>query len=319
LLAAGLAPRWPQGYQTMPKQGTEKNQTQTFLMKQFGAAGIQPRQKLGQNFLVDLNLVRLLAESSEIGPNDVVLEVGTGIGSLTDILCEQAGQVVTVELDETLHGMASDALRHHKNLRMIKGDILENKNRLNQHVLDVLREELIKHPDGEFHLAANLPYNVATPIMSNLLLTDIPPRSMTVTIQKELADRIIAKPSTKAYGSLAIWMQCQCRSEIVRIMPPTVFWPQPKVHSAIIRVVRDDELRNRIPDLKRFHTFVRSLFFHRRKFLRSVIVSAYKGQATKTQVDEVLTSLGISPEIRAENLNVDQILALGEAMHATVS
>src|SRR4029079_4834706 len=127
----------------------------------------------------------------------------------------------------------------------------------------------------------HLPHNFAPPILSNLLSTEITPASMTATIQRELAERIVAPPRTKDYSALSIWMQALCDVEIVRIMPPDVFWPRPKVESAIIHVVPRPEKRARIPDLKYFHEFVRSLFFHRRKFLRSVLIAAYKERLEK--------------------------------------
>jgi len=147
---------------------------------------------------------------------------------------------------------------------------------------------------------------------------DHPPHSMLVTIQKELADRIVASPGNKDYAALSIWLQSQCRVEIVRIMPPSVFWPRPKVHSAIIRVTTDEALRSRIPDRDFFHTFVRSMFFHRRKFLRSELLSAFKKRLGKPEVDAILAKLQIAQNARAEQLDVDTILALCEAVRAEV-
>ena len=191
-------------------------------------------------------------------------------------------------------------------------DILENKNRLNQEVLSVVREELARVPGRRFKLCANLPYQIATPLMSNLLLTDIPPYSMTVTIQKEVGDRIVAKPRTKDYGALAVWMQSQCDCRIVRVMPPTVFWPRPKVDSAIVQLVYNEKKRARIPNLRYFHEFVRALFFHRRKFIRSVLCSAFKGRLEKDVVDRILDETRLKGEIRAETLDVKKILELSE-------
>jgi 16S rRNA (adenine1518-N6/adenine1519-N6)-dimethyltransferase len=140
------------------------------------------------------------------------------------------------------------------------------------------------------------------------------PVSMTVTIQKELADRITAAPSTKDYSALSIWVQSLCRAEIIRIMPPSVFWPRPKVTSAIIQIVPDPQKRARIPDLEFFHQHVRAMFFHRRKFLRSVILSAYKGKLDKPAVDDIMAEQNLGPTSRAEELDVDRTLALAEAV-----
>ena len=142
---------------------------------------------------------------------------------------------------------------------------------------------------------ANLPYNVATPVLSNLLSCPHVPHSMVATIQKEVGERIVAKPQTKDYGALSVWMQCQADAEIVRIMPPSVFWPPPKVESAIVRIVVDAERRAAVPDLRYFHQFVKAIFIHRRKFLRANVVAAMKQHLSKTEVDELLASDAVRP------------------------
>ncbi|MEO1615096.1 MAG: rRNA adenine dimethyltransferase family protein, partial [Planctomycetota bacterium] len=169
----------------------------------------------------------------------------------------------------------------------------------------------VKLGDGaRFMLVANLPYNVATPIISNLLHETPPPDRMVVTIQKELADRIAAPPNNRDYGALSIWIQSVCRVELVRVLGPKVFWPRPQVDSAILRLDLDPKRREAIPDLKAFHQLVRALFFHRRKFLRSNVISAMKGKLDKTQVDAVLDQLGYGEKARAEQLSVEQMQAL---------
>lgn len=288
-------------------------QTVSFLIRRFKEAGIRPNTRHGQNFLVDLNLVNLLARSADVGPADVVLEVGTGTGSLTALLAERASAVVTVEIDPQLYQLAAEELIDFDNVTMLHQDALKNKNRFHPHLLETVREKLNEQPGRRLKLAANLPYNVATPILSNMLSTDMVPVSMTVTIQKELADRITARPRTKDYSALSIWMQAQCDTEIIRIMPPSVFWPRPRVHSAIIQIVPCEEKRNRIPDLKFFHSFVRAMFFHRRKFLRSELISALKHKLDKVAIDEILAQQGLSGSGRAEELDVDAMLALCEA------
>ena len=293
-------------------EGSSNNQTRTYLMERFETLGIHPRGKLGQNFLIDLNLLHLLHESADLDKNDVVLEVGTGTGSLTGAMSQEAGCVVTFEVDSVMHEMAKQEHWDKDNIRFLFADILENKNRLNRHVLEIVREELARSPERRFKLCANLPYQIATPLMSNLLLTDIPPYSMTVTIQKEVGDRIVARPGTKDYGALAVWMQAQCDCRILRIMPPSVFWPRPKVDSAIVQVIYNQQKRKKIPNLQYFHEFVRALFFHRRKFIRSVLCSAFKNKLEKEAIDSVLAELNLKGEIRAETLSVKTILALSE-------
>ncbi len=292
--------------------GSPKNQTRTYLIERFETLGIHPREKLGQNFLIDLNLLRFLHDAAKIDENDVVLEVGTGTGSLTQALSDQAAQVITVEVDPVMQEMARQELADKTNVKFILADILRNKNNLNNEVLETIRETLAVNPNRRFKLCANLPYAVATPLMSNLLLSDLPPFSMTVTIQKEVADRITARPSTSHYGALAVWMQAVCDVKTLRIMPPSVFWPRPKVDSAIIQIVYNKNKRNKIFDLTYFHQFVRNLFLHRRKFLRSVLCSAFKNRLEKSVIDQILDEKKFDSTIRAENLNVSEIRDLAE-------
>jgi 16S rRNA (adenine1518-N6/adenine1519-N6)-dimethyltransferase len=289
-------------------------QTASFLVRKFQEAGIRPNTKRGQNFLIDLNLVEFLARSAEIGPDDVVLEVGTGTGSLTALLAAQAAAVVTVEIDPQLYQLASEALVDFPNVVMLQQDALKNKNRFHPHLLEALREKLEAQPGRRLKLAANLPYNVATPVISNLLSHDPIPVSMTVTIQKELADRIMAQPSTKDYSALSIWVQSQCDVQMLRILPPSVFWPRPKVESAIIQIVPNIDKRSRIPEVGFFHAFVRSMFFHRRKFLRSELASTFRDHLSKADVDAILDEQKLEPTIRAEELDVDAMLALSTAV-----
>jgi 16S rRNA (adenine1518-N6/adenine1519-N6)-dimethyltransferase len=299
----------------MPSSPSQK-QTLSFLMRRFREAGIRPRTQHGQNFLVDYNLQQLIVRAGELQPDDVVLEVGTGTGSLAALMAPQVAAVVTVEIDPQLAQLASEELLGFDNVVMLQTDALKNKNRLSPAVLDALGRQIDARGAGRFKLVANLPYNVATPIITNLLALDVPPHSMAVTIQKELADRIAAGPGTKDYGALSLWVQSQARVELVRVLPPSVFWPRPKVSSAIIRIVVEPELRARIPDRGFFHEFVRSMFFHRRKFLRSELVSATKGRLDKPAVDRLIARLDLPSDARAEQLDVAGMLALCEAVRA---
>ena len=301
----------------MPRiTSTTNTQTQSFLIRRFAEVGIHPNTKRGQNFLVDQNLMRLLVDSAHLDKHDVVLEVGTGTGALTAIMAPLAAVVVTIEIDPQLAQLASEELIDFDNVRLLSHDALRNKNNLDPEILDVLRTELAAEPGRRLKLVANLPYMVATPILSNLLAGEPLPVSMTVTIQKELADRIMARPSTKDYGALSLWVQSQCAVELVRIMAPSVFWPRPKVHSAILHITVDATRRQRIPDMAFFHQFVRAMFFHRRKFLRSELASAFKGRLEKTGADEIMRALALGPTARAEELDVDTMLRLCEAVRA---
>lgn len=291
-------------------------QTKTFLMARFREMGIAPATRHGQNFLIDLNLVGMLADAAELTLDDVVLEVGTGTGSLTAILAKRAAAVVTVEIDGHLFELASELLLDLPNVTMLQFDALKNKNQFDPRVMGAVGERLAEAPGRHFKLAANLPYNIATPVLSNLLLSEHVPDLMVATIQKELADRIVAQPWSKDYGALSAWMQCQATTEIVRIMPPSVFWPAPKVDSAIVRIRIDHERRNAIPNLRYVHQFVKAIFLHRRKFLRANVVSAVKEHLTKEEIDEILGTLELGPDARTEQLDVPTLLRLTELVRA---
>jgi 16S rRNA (adenine1518-N6/adenine1519-N6)-dimethyltransferase len=294
-------------------------QTQSYLRQRFQEAGIQPETRHGQNFLIDLNLLDLLLETAALGPRDVVLEVGTGLASLTTRMAELAAAVVTVEIDPRLFQLASEELSDAPNVVMLQQDALKNKNQISPAVLDAVRTKIAEAPGRQLKLVANLPYNVATPILSNLLSVDPLPVSMTATIQKELADRTCAAPGTKDYSALSIWMQAQCDIAIVRTMPPQVFWPRPKVTSAILHIVPRAEKRAKIADLTFFHQFVRSLFLHRRKVLRGVLASQFKGQFDKAEVDGLLAALRLPPDVRAEQLDVSTLIELADACRQAAS
>ncbi len=299
---------------------SNSRQTISYLTRRFKQVGIRPDTKHGQNFLIDMNLQSLLADRPDLGPQDVVFEVGTGTGALTALMAPQAASVVTVEVDPRMFQLASEELIDFDNISMLQQDALRNKNNYHPHVIDTLKRRLAEgppeSPPKQLKLVANLPYNIATPVITNLLLAEVVPVSMTVTIQKELADRMLAEPRTKDYSALSVWMQCQCQIELVRVMPPSVFWPSPKVHSAIIHIDVDQSLRDRIPDLRYFHRFVRAMFFHRRKFLRSVVLSAFKRRLSKPQVDEVMAELQLGPTSRAEELDVETMLRLCDGLRA---
>jgi 16S rRNA (adenine1518-N6/adenine1519-N6)-dimethyltransferase len=291
-------------------------QTKTFLIDRFREMGIAPATRHGQNFLIDLNIHRLIVDAADLGPQDVVLEVGTGTGSLTAAMAQRAAAVVTVEIDAHLFELASEELFELPNVTMLRLDALRNKNHFDDRVAEAVGERLAEAPGRRLKLVANLPYNIATPVVSNLLLWPHVPHSMVVTIQRELADRMTARPSTKDYGALSVWIQSQCSAELVRALPPSVFWPVPKVTSAIIRLTVDPARRAAIGDLAYFHQFIKSLFFHRRKFLRANVLAAMKRHLDKGQVDQLLDDMGFAPDTRTEQLDVERLLAFTQRVRA---
>jgi len=289
-------------------------QTISFLNRRFREVGLEPNKRHGQNFLIDLNLVQMIADTAQLTKEDVVLEVGTGTGSLTGMMAAKAGFVISAEIDQHLHQLASEELEDVDNVQLILQDALKNKSTISPVILDAIAEKRKERPGSRFKLAANLPYNIATPLISNLLMLPEPPHSMSVTIPKELGDRMMAPPSTKDYSALSIWMQAMCDIEMARVLPPKVFWPAPKVDSAIMHIVYNPEKRAKIKNLRFFHKFVRALFFHRRKFLRSVVCSAFKHTLSKAIVDEVFDPIPfIAPNTRAEHLPVEHLFDLSDA------
>lgn len=290
-------------------------QTISYLTQRFAGAGLKPVTRFGQNFLIDLNLVDLIARSADVGGKDVALEIGTGMGTLTTRLADRAGHVVTVEIDRYLAELAQQEIGERDNVTLLVRDALKNKNRIHPEVRQATEAALQRIRGGRLKLVANLPYNVATPILSNLLDHSPRPALMVATIQKELAERICSPPSTKDYSALSVWIQAQCKTKIVRVLPPSVFWPRPKVTSAILKITPLDSLRERIADPEFFHRTIRAIFLHRRKFLRSTTISAMKNQLDKSDVDQVLSELGFAEGDRAEEQPVERLIELVNALH----
>lgn len=288
-------------------------------MDLFEQNGFHPRGDLGQNFLIDLNLIEYIVAASELTPQDVVLEVGAGTGGMTVFLAQAAAAVVSVEIDDHMHALATKATASYDNVTLLNIDALKNKNTLAPAVLDEVRAHLAEDPQRKLKLVANLPYSVATPVVSNLLATDIPWSAMVITIQLELAQRMRAKPGISNYGSLSVWLQSQCKVKLLKKLPPTVFWPRPKVDSAIVRLLPDPAARQRIANREFFHDFVRKAFHQRRKQLRSVLTGLYRKQLTKPEVDELLQSQKLKPGVRAEELDVDTLVALSAAIDSMLA
>ncbi len=293
-------------------------QTVSYLIRRFRQAGLVPDKRRGQNFLVDLNLVELLAESAQIDARDVVLEVGTGTGSLTALLAQRAAAVVTVEVDPHLHQLAAETLIDLPHVVMLQQDALQSKNRLHPRLLEALRQQLAAFPGSDWKLVANLPYSIATPVIANLLGVRPGLRSMTVTIQRELAERIVAAPRTKDYSALSVWIQSQCEVRWLRSLPPSVFWPRPQVSSAILQLAPCERKRARIADPEFFRRFVQAMFFHRRKLLRRELLSAFKHRLDKPAVDQILRSQGLDETARAEELDLEAWLSLHDAVRQRV-
>lgn len=285
-------------------------QTQSYLRHLFQERGLRPKNKLGQNFLVDLNLIDFIAKHGELTRDDMVLEVGTGTGSLTAALADQAGAVLSVEIDGSFHDLVQETLGHFRHVQFFHGDILQNKNHINPQVLVKLRAGLARFEGRHLKLIANLPYVVATPVISNLLLGELPFERMVVTVQWEIAERLLARPGTKDYGALAILAQSLADIELLRKLPATVFWPRPQVESAIIRIRPSAAKRALVGNPGKLRCFLRDLYAHRRKNLRGALASFPGGRWDKSEVDRKLTELGLDGSCRAETLDRETHLRL---------
>ncbi|HEY1859884.1 MAG TPA: 16S rRNA (adenine(1518)-N(6)/adenine(1519)-N(6))-dimethyltransferase RsmA [Gemmataceae bacterium] len=281
-------------------------QTLSYLRNLFEQRGIRPKNKLGQNFLIDLNLLDVLLNAAELTRSDLALEIGSGTGSLTARLAELAGVVLSVELEPAFYHLTGEAVAGRANVVLLHADILHGKNVLNPRVLEALEETRQRFACARLKLVANLPYAVATPVISNLLLSDLPIERMIATVQWEIAERLTARPGNKDYGALAVLVQSVAEVEIVRRLPPTVFWPRPKVDSAIVCIRPNATKRAVIGDVFRLRVFLRDLYTHRRKNLRGALTGWPTGRRDKEEVDRKLEHLGIEGTVRAEDLDLEQ-------------
>jgi 16S rRNA (adenine1518-N6/adenine1519-N6)-dimethyltransferase len=271
--------------------------------------GISPDKRLGQHFLIDLNLMRLLIEAAQIGSDDVVLEVGCGTGSLTQGLSERGGEVIAVEIDENLTRIAKGQLADKKNVEIINTDVLENKNTISPVVADTIATAC-RRCGGRFLLVANLPYNAASAVMMNLVTGPITADAMYVTVQKEIAERMTASPGSKHYGTLSIFLAAAGDVETIRILKPTVFWPQPQVESAIIGFVRSEEKARRIKNMDIFSDVVALFMQHRRKMLKGCARLAEGELAKIDNWQEIFEKCSINPTDRPEQILVEGYIAI---------
>jgi len=284
-------------------------QTKSHIRQLLTSVGVAPKRKFGQHFLVDLNLVRLLVDAAQIGPEDVVLEVGCGTGSITQVLAERARSVVTVEIDRTLAELARSQLAGVGNVELINADALSSKGALNPAVVEAL-DRARAAGSGRLLLVANLPYDVASSLMLNLAKGPVLADEMVVTVQKEVADRMEARPNDKSYGVLSIVLGATGCVQTVRVLKPSVFWPPPGVDSAVVRFVRDEAKCGRIDQVARFGEVVGLFMGHRRKMLRACVKHAPETLGSREQWMGLFDRCGIDPCQRPEALAPEQYVEL---------
>lgn len=270
--------------------------------------GFSFKKSLGQNFLIDPNILRNIVSHARLTENSGAIEVGPGIGALTEHLAREAKKVVSFEIDQRLLPVLEDTLSPYDNVKIVHSDILKAD------VEKVIAEEMPGIED--IMVVANLPYYVTTPILMKLLNDRLPIRGFVVMMQKEVADRITAKPGTKAYGSLSIAIQYYVTAEIAMIVPKTVFMPQPNVDSAVIRLIKHDTPPVQVIDEDFLFQVSRASFAQRRKtILNNLQTGLVNGKQNKELIVQALEEAGIDPTRRGETLTIQEFGKLSDFLH----
>ena len=269
--------------------------------------GFSFKKSLGQNFLIDTNILNRIVDFAELTDNSGAIEIGPGIGALTEQLAKRSKKVTAFEIDQRLLPILADTLSPYDNVKIIHEDILK------ANVGQVIAEEFTDIQD--LMVVANLPYYVTTPIILKLLSENLPIRGIVCMLQKEVADRIAAKPSTKEYGSLSIAIQYYTTAETVMIVPKTVFMPQPNVDSAVIRLTKREKPIVEVRDEDFLFTITRASFAQRRKTILNNLSSQLPdGKAKKEKIIEALEQTGIDPTRRGETLTIEEFGHLSDAL-----
>ncbi|MGM0899378.1 MAG: 16S rRNA (adenine(1518)-N(6)/adenine(1519)-N(6))-dimethyltransferase RsmA [Bacillota bacterium] len=270
--------------------------------------GLTFKKSLGQNFLIDPNILRKIVSQAGLTKDSAAIEIGPGIGALTEHLARDAGKVLAFEIDQRLLPVLADTLSPYDNVKVIHSDILKAD------VEKAIQEELAGFED--IMVVANLPYYVTTPIILKLLLEKLPIRGLVVMLQKEVAERITAKPGTKAYGSLSIAIQYYTEADYAMTVPKSVFMPQPNVDSAVIRMIKRPEPIVNVIDEDFFFSVTRGSFVQRRKTILNNLQSAMpNGKAKKDFILQALEEAGIDPTRRGETLSIKEFGLLSDKLY----
>ncbi len=284
----------------MVELGTAQN-TMAMLQKHNFTA----QKKFGQNFLIDPRVLERIVSAAEIGEEDCVLEIGPGLGTMTQYLAERAGRVIAVEIDKNLIPILEENLSPYGNVTLINADILK---------LDIAKLAEEENGGRPFKVVANLPYYITTPIIMGLFESRVPLKSITVMVQKEVADRMQVGPGTKDYGALSLAVQYYAKPEIVANVPPNCFIPRPNVDSAVIRLTRYEEPPVQVEDERRMFALIRAAFNQRRKTLVNALNNAPGLGISKEQAKAALEKIGLPPTIRGEALTLEQFARLSREL-----
>lgn len=288
----------------MNKDIATPSRTREILQKH----GFSFKKSLGQNFLTEPNILQKIVATAEIDKQTNVIEVGPGIGALTEHLARAAHQVLAFEIDDRLIPVLADTLSPYDNIKVVHNDILK---------VDLKKETAFFDQAGPIKVVANLPYYITTPIMMHILESELAVDEMVVMMQREVADRISAKPGTKAYGSLSIAVQYYMDASTAFIVPKTVFIPQPNVDSAILRLVRRETPAVEVTNETEFFKLTKAAFILRRKTLWNNLLNSYgKEDATKAWLETSLQKAEIDPKRRGETLSLEEFARLSNALEA---
>ena len=284
----------------MAELGNPKNTIEVLQKYQFHFA-----KKFGQNFLIDTHVLDKIVRAAEITPEDYVLEIGPGIGTLTQYLCESAKHVFAVEIDDNLIPILQDTLSAYDNVTVIHNDVLK---------LDINKLVEEKCEGKRIKVVANLPYYITTPIIMGLFESHVPIASITIMVQKEVAERMQAEPGTKEYGALSLAVQYYAKPYLAANVPPNCFMPRPNVGSAVIRL----DCLNRVPievsDEKLMFRLIRASFNQRRKTLQNGLANSPELSFSKEEIKSALEAMELSPTIRGEKLSLAQFAALADEL-----
>ncbi len=263
------------------------------------------QKKFGQNFLIDGHVLDKIIAAAKIGKDDFVLEIGPGIGTMTQYLAEAAGKVTAVEIDRALIPILNETLAEYDNVTVINEDVLK---------VDIRKLAEEQNGGKPIKVVANLPYYITTPIIMGLFESHVPVDSITVMVQKEVAQRMQALPGSKDYGALSLAVQYYAEPYIVANVPPNCFMPRPNVGSAVIRLTRYSQPKVSVKDEALMFRIIRASFNQRRKTLQNGLNNSPEITASKEQIAEAIASLGVSPSVRGEALTLEQFALLADAL-----
>lgn len=264
------------------------------------------QKKFGQNFLIDTRVLEEIIDAAEITKDDFVLEIGPGIGTMTQYLCEAAREVVAVEIDTNLIPILKDTLSAYDNVEVLNQDILK---------VDIASLAKERNNDRPIKVVANLPYYITTPIIMGLFESHVPIDSITIMVQKEVADRMQEGPGSKEYGALSLAVQYYAKPEIVVNVPPSCFMPQPKVGSAVIRLTRHEQSPVEVEDEKLMFQVIRASFNQRRKTLANGLNNFGSFGLSKEEIQSCIEELGVPVNIRGEALSLEQFAELSNIIY----